>query len=139
MSARKSDRGRVGGKPFWRRAWRGYLSLFEEERTDEPGYDPADLAAAIVYFFFGIGILYWTLWCLWMYKGGLFAKILPFLSVVFTSRTLADYGYEGWPYELGVFEGWMVNLGGLLFLIFLIWAARTRWLRLYGRGRGEGG
>jgi hypothetical protein len=38
--------------------------------------------------------------------------------VVFTAATWADAGVRG-PRELGVFEGWIVNLAGLAMTLFL--------------------
>jgi hypothetical protein len=53
------------------------------------------------------------LWSLLVCEGGLFIKVVPFLEVVFTSKTLKDFGYLGYPYELGLFEGWVVNVVAL--------------------------
>ncbi len=96
------------------RAWKRVLSLWEDGATEgEPVYDPVHVAAVFVGCMLALGVLFWVLWGLLVCEGGLFTKILPFLQVVFTSRTLKDFGYEGSPYALGIFEGWIVNLSSL--------------------------
>lgn len=87
--------------------------LSDEDDPEEPFYDPVHLAAVIVVCLVAIGVLYWLLWTLLVYEGGLPVKIVPALQVLFTSKQLVDFGYEGWPYELGVFEGWIGNLCAL--------------------------
>ena len=93
----------------------------DEEDPNEPIYDPVHIASMLVLTLFGISILFWLFWSLLVYKGGLVSKIIPFLSVIFTSKTLADFGYEGYPYEMGIFDGWLTNIAALLFLCFLVW------------------
>lgn len=93
----------------------------DEEDPDEPIYDPVHIASMLVLTLFGISILFWLFWSLLVYKGGLVGKIIPFLSVIFTSKTLADFGYEGYPYEMGIFDGWITNVAALLFLCFFVW------------------
>lgn len=101
-----------------KRLWAAFLELFEEDPpSDGPVYDPVHLAALVVGCFVVFGALYWLLWSLLVCEGGLFSKVVPFLQVVFTSRTLQDFGYEGYPYQLGIFEGWVVNVGALLLSI----------------------
>ncbi|MFH1259491.1 MAG: hypothetical protein ABII74_06755 [Elusimicrobiota bacterium] len=102
------------------RAWDLVADIFEDEPADEPGYDPAHIGAMIVIVLFALAILFWLLWSLMVFEGGLFPKIIPFLKVVFTAKTLQDYGFEGYPYELGIFEGWIVNLAALIFLSLII-------------------
>lgn len=92
---------------------------------DEPAYDPVHVATMIVFVIVGIALLFWLLWALMVCEGGLFSKIIPFFQVVFTRKTLADFGYEGYPYELGIFEGWIVNCGALIFTIGLFAGIRT--------------
>ncbi len=93
----------------------------DEEDPNEPIYEPVHIASMLVLTLFGISILFWLFWSLLVYKGGLVSKIIPFLSVLFTSKTLADFGYEGYPYEMGIFDGWLTNIAALLFLCFLVW------------------
>lgn len=98
------------------RFWKVLAELFEEE--DPPGevrYDVMHLAGVLVICLTALGALFWLLWALLVCEGGIFTKIGPFLQVVFTERTLRDFGYEGTPYKLGVFEGWIVNVAGLAF------------------------
>ena len=102
--------------------WLWIQDIFsDEEDPNEPIYDPVHIASMIVLTLFGISILFWLFWSLLIYKGGLVSKIIPFLSVFFTSKTLADFGYEGYPYEMGIFDGWITNVAALLFLCFLVW------------------
>jgi hypothetical protein len=92
-------------------AWNWLVDLLEgEDDPNEVIYDPVHVAGVIVGSLCGIGALFWLLWSLLVCEGGLFAKAGPFLRVVFTSKTLKDFGYEGHPYELGIFEGWVVNV-----------------------------
>lgn len=88
--------------------------LFSEDEDDSsPGYDPVHLGAAVLITITAIGALYWLLWTLLVYEGGLFMKLWAASIVLFTSKTLADVGFAGWPYELGAFEGWFGNLAAL--------------------------
>ena len=48
----------------------------------------------------------------------------------FGSKTLADFGYAGSPYALGVFEGWAVNLAALVLLLLLLAAAWAAFKKL---------
>ncbi|MFH1540771.1 MAG: hypothetical protein ABID79_02830 [Elusimicrobiota bacterium] len=93
----------------------------DEEDLNEPIYDAVHIASMIVLTLFGISILFWLFWSLLVYKGGIINKIIPFLSVIFTSKTLIDYGYQGCPYEMGIFDGWITNIIAFLFLCFFIW------------------
>ncbi|OGS03203.1 MAG: hypothetical protein A3G41_04920 [Elusimicrobia bacterium RIFCSPLOWO2_12_FULL_59_9] len=100
--------------PALRRILDFLAGLFsEEEDPNEPCFDPVHLGATIIAVLCAQGALFWLLWTLLVYEGGLFAKIPAIFSVVFTSKTLADYGYEG-TYAMGVFEGWFANLAALL-------------------------
>ena len=100
--------------------------LFSEDDPDEPGYDPVHLGVAVVVTLTALGCLYWLLWTLLVYEGGLFLKAKAAARVAFTSATPADLGYEG-PWELGAFEGWFGNVMALVFTVALAAALR----RLY--------
>jgi len=101
--------------------WDRVLDLMEGEVfPEEVVYDPVRVGAVIVGCFSFLGVLFWLLWVLLVCQGGLFSKILPFFHVVFTSKTLRDFGYEGYPYQLGVFEGWIVNLGALILSMIVL-------------------
>ncbi|MBI5243947.1 MAG: hypothetical protein HY922_09770 [Elusimicrobia bacterium] len=107
------------------------LDLFsDEDDPSEPFYDPVHLGAAVMITLVAIGCLYWLLWTLLVYEGGLFGKIVPALRVIFTSKTLQDYGYRG-EFDRGVFEGWFGNLAALALCIAVVIALR----RLYMDGR----
>lgn len=94
----------------------------DKENPEEPGYDPAHIGIMIVAVLFGITILFWLLWSLLVFGGGLQTKIIPFLKLVFTGKTAADFGYVGYPYEMGVFDGWPTNVTAMIFTILLLCA-----------------
>jgi preprotein translocase subunit Sec61beta len=97
---------------------KGLLEFFsDEENFEEARYDPAHVAAMIVIVLFALTVLFWLLWALLVFGGGLQAKIVPFLSVLFTGRTFSDFGYVGYPYEMGIFEGWVTNVVALVLFI----------------------
>lgn len=102
-------------------AWNWLVDLVEgEDGPDEVLFDPVHVGGVIVGSLCGMGLLFWLLWSLLVCEGGLFTKVGPFLQVVFTSKTLADFGYVGYPYELGIFEGWIVNLTAFVLTLALI-------------------
>lgn len=112
-----------------KKAWSALTHLLDEEDpATELIYDPVDVGAVIVGTLAGVGILYWLLWSLLVCEGGLFGKVIPFLQVVFTGKTLQDFGYEGYPYELGLFEGWVVNVVALVAAAALLYGV---WWVLY--------
>ena len=102
-----------------KKLFKNFIDFFDDTHADpdEPAYDPVHVASMIVLVILGIAVLFWLLWALLVCEGGIIVKIIPFLSVVFTRKTLQDYGYEGYPYELGVFEGWIVNCAALVVMI----------------------
>lgn len=103
------------------RVWKAVFSLWEDDPTENPiVYDPVHVSAVIVFCMAAVGVLFWVLWGLMVFEGGLFIKIVPFFQVLFTSKTLSDYGYEGYPYALGVFEGWIINVTALVVALMLL-------------------
>ena len=78
------------------------------------------LASNVVLTLFFMNIFFWLLWTLLVYKGGIFVKVIPILSVIFTSKTPRDFGYQGWPYEPGVFDGLPENFIALVLLIAFV-------------------
>jgi len=95
------------------KAW--LTDLFsDEEDPNEPAYDPVHVGGVVIISMAGIGGLYWLLWTLLVFEGGLFVKLSAAAQVLFTSKTLRDFGYVGSPYEMGVFEGWVGNLVALV-------------------------
>ena len=97
------------------------VDLFDvADDPQEPAYDPVHLGAVLVINLVVIGALYWLLWTLFVYEGGLFIKIGAILQVLFTSKTLKDFGYEDSRYQMGVFEGWLGNLLALVLTILII-------------------
>ncbi len=95
----------------WLKGWKAELPHFfsDAEAPGEPVYDPMHIAALVVTVLFVIGVLFWLLWTLLVFEGGLFRKIIPALQVLFGKKTLKDFGWVGYPYELGIFEGFIAN------------------------------
>ncbi len=91
-----------------------------DDDPDEPIYDPIHLAAVLIGSLAALGLLYWLLWTLLVYDGGLFSKIGPLAHILSGSKTLADYGYRGSPYQMGAFRGWTGNLGALIISLVVI-------------------
>ncbi len=112
-------------------------SIFDKILPASPEESDKDywayLAGNVVLTLFFINIFFWLLWTLIVYKGGIFIKVIPWLGVVFTSKTLADFGYEGYPYEMGVFDGWPENVAALALTLIFIELCRRVYLRVAGR------
>jgi len=96
----------------------------DKEDPAEPRYDPVHVGAMIVFVLLANSVLFWLLWALLVFGGGLQAKIVPLLLLIFTKKTAADFGYVGYPFEMGVFEGWITNV---IAFILLIAAIITGW------------
>jgi uncharacterized membrane protein len=95
--------------------WRRWTDLFEsEDSPDEPFYDPVHLAGVLVACLVVIGALFWLLWTLLVYEGGLPSKLAALASVLFGGKSLSDYGWTGAPDRPGVFEGWPANVAALI-------------------------
>lgn len=120
-----------------KRAWktlRAALEAFDaEDETREPRYDPAHLGAAIVLALIAIGVLYWILWTLLVYEGGLFSKLAPTARVLLGASP-SSLGYKG-PWDRGPWEGWLGNLGALAAAAAVLKTLH----RLYGRAAGRAG
>ena len=113
-------------------AARKALEAFDaEDDPDEPAYDPVHLGGVLTVCLVVVGALYWLLWTLLVYEGGLFLKVRAGLAIAFTSKTLADSGYRGSPYAMGVFEGWVGNAAALLLCVLVLAALH----RLYAEAR----
>jgi hypothetical protein len=117
-----------------RKPWDAFLDLFEEDK-EALVYDPVHLAGLIVGCFAAVGILYWVLWSLLVCQGGLFPKIGALLQILFAGKNLKDFGYEKYPYQLGLFDGWIVN-GAALLIALIILGTLWRLYRLAARPRG---
>lgn len=89
--------------------------LFGDDDPAQARYDPVHLGAVCLVVMAAAGCLYWLLWTLLVYEGGLYLKVRALLQLLFTSKTLKDLGYEG-AHEPGAFEGTLGNLGALLLL-----------------------
>jgi hypothetical protein len=100
----------------------------------EPSYDPAHLGAALILTLLAVGALYWALWAVLVYEGGLAAKLGPATQVLLRQKTAADFGYRG-PWDRGVFEGWLGNLGGLAVCVAAVTAAHRAYHAAAARAR----
>jgi len=118
------------------------LDLFSDvEDPEEAVYDPVHLGAAILICMVAVGCLYWLLWTLLVFEGGLFLKLSAGLKVLFTSKTAADFGYEGTPYAMGAFEGLFGNLAALALCAVVVTALHRlyRQAALGGTASEDGG
>ncbi|MDX6768378.1 MAG: hypothetical protein SF051_02515 [Elusimicrobiota bacterium] len=57
------------------RVWKGFTDLFEDDDPAEPRFDPVHLAGVLVAVQVVAGVLFWLLWTLLVYEGGLPAKL----------------------------------------------------------------
>jgi hypothetical protein len=104
-----------------KKLWNLILIFFSDiEDREEPVYDPVHFAAMIVIVIFSMGVLFWLLWTLLVFGGGLFGKILPAVQVVLGQKTLKDFGWIGYPYEQGIFEGFIPNIIAFILTLALI-------------------
>lgn len=101
--------------------WQEMIGYFSDrEDPNEPFYDPVHLAGMIVIVIFTLGVLFWLLWTLLVFGGGFFRKVAPAFQVLFTEKKLTDFGWVGYPYELGVFDGFVANILALVLTVALI-------------------
>jgi cbb3-type cytochrome oxidase subunit 3 len=96
------------------------LEIFDDKPTDEPVYDAVHFGSMIVLVIFSISIVFWLLWSLLVFGGGIQSKVQPCLEMIFTAKTAADFGYVGYPYEMGAFEGWPTNVAAFIFTVLII-------------------
>ena len=117
--------------------WKSWNALFDEQDSPiEPHYDPVHLGAVLVVCQVVVGIVFWLLWTLFLYEGGLPRKI----GALFTRLTnpsaetnmLRDSGAFGGPGHENVFEGWIANVVALV-LVFGLIAALQRLDRRHAR------
>ena len=114
----------------------GQIFNFFDDKVEPgvPQYDPVHFGGMIVLTIFGISLTFWLLWALLVFGGGLQAKIAPVLSIVFAKKTAADFGYIGYPYARGVFEGWVTNFSALIIFILAVFGI---WL-MFEKARAAG-
>ncbi len=111
------------------RALRFFNELFGDDDPEEAAYDPVHLGAAVIVTLAVIGCLYWLLWTLLVYEGGIFLKLHALFQLLLTPKTLKELGYEG-SHAMGAFEGVFGNLTALLLCIGALAALH----RLYHEG-----
>jgi hypothetical protein len=76
----------------------------ENKTTDDSGYDPAHIGAMIVLVFFALTVLFWLLWTLLVFKGGILTKCWGLLQIV------SGRG----PVEAELWDGWVINIAALM-------------------------
>lgn len=111
------------------KALRFFNELFGDDDPEESFYDPVHLGACVIATMAALGCLYWLLWTLLVYEGGVFLKARALCELLFEHKTLQDLGYEG-SHAMGAFEGVFGNLAALLLCIALLAALH----RLYHEG-----
>lgn len=109
--------------------------LQQEDDPDQPYYDPVHVGGVVIVTFFAVGCLYWLLWTLLVYEGGIFLTLKAIAQLLFTSKTPRDLGFEGYPYAMGAFEGAVGNLSALASCIALLWVMRRLYVRASRRRR----
>jgi hypothetical protein len=57
------------------RAWKAFTELFEDDREDEPHFDPVHLAGVLIAVQVVAGALFWLLWTLLVFEGGIGASM----------------------------------------------------------------
>ncbi len=109
--------------------WRRWVALFEDEEDPAaPRFDPVHLAAVPVVCMVVMGALFWLLWTLLVYEGGLPLKLQALAAIAFQGRTLQSFGWTGATDRPGVFEGWTANVAALAVTILVLAALqRADW------------
>ena len=112
--------------------WRRWVALFEDEDPQAPAYDPIHLAAVPVAVMVVAGALFWLLWTLLVYEGGLPSKLQALLGLAAGG---APAGWTGAPDREGVFEGWQANTAALVLIMLALAALHRADARAGRRGR----
>ncbi|MFI5347697.1 MAG: hypothetical protein ACHQ51_15085 [Elusimicrobiota bacterium] len=91
-----------------KKLWKGWTDLFADDDGPEvPHYDPVHLAAVVVGCMVVIGALFWLLWTLFVYEGGLFVKIGALIAPNPNDHRVT-------------FEGWQANLAALFIAGYVV-------------------
>ncbi|MFA5857582.1 MAG: hypothetical protein WC955_00795 [Elusimicrobiota bacterium] len=107
----------------WLEKIQQYLNNQFTENDDPtvPQYDPVHLGAMIIIVMTVLTVLYWLLWTILVYTGGIFPKLQALTDITFTAKTFKDYPE--------IFEGLTVNTIALAILFFLVYVMfRIRYL-----------
>jgi hypothetical protein len=80
--------------------WKGWAALFEDEAASVPHYDPVHLATVVVACLVAIGALFWLLWTLFVYEGGLFVKLAALVAHDPNDHRVT---FEGWQANVAAF------------------------------------
>jgi hypothetical protein len=88
-------------------AWKGWVALFEDhDDPAAPHYDPVHLAVVAVACLVVVGALFWLLWTLLIYEGGLPFKIQTLLTPK--------------PAHRVTYEGWAANVAALIITAYVL-------------------
>lgn len=71
-----------------KRAWKGFTDLFEDDDPAEPRYDPVHIAGVLIAAQVVVGALFWLLWTLLVFEGGLASKLGALLAGPRDAETL---------------------------------------------------
>lgn len=117
--------------------WKRWNALFDErEDPAAPRYDPVHLATVLVACQVVAGALFWLMWTLLVYEGGLPRKVVALFTrwsdPAADTHMLRDAGPFGGPGHANVFEGWVANAAALV-LLFALVAALQRLDRRHAR------
>jgi len=120
--------------------WKRWVALFDDrEDPSEPHYDPVHLATVMIACQVVAGALFWLLWTLLVYEGGLPRKVVALVTRVVDpaaeTHMLRDAGAFGGPGHATVFEGLSANLAALALTIGLVAALQRLDRRHAQRGR----
>lgn len=102
--------------------------LSDREDPDEPQFDPVHLGGTVVVTLAAIGCLFWLLWTLLVFEGGIFLKIYA-LGRLAAGASLKDLGWEGYPYAMGDLEGILGNFAAFSLCIAVVAALRRLYLQ----------
>lgn len=85
-----------------------------ENKPDDKssGYDPANVAAMIVIVIFGLAVLFWLVWSLLVFKGGILTKLLMLIQIIIGKESFSGVNMQLW-------DGWVINTVALgILLVF---------------------
>ncbi len=110
--------------------WKRWSALFDEtEDPSAPRYDPVHLATVLIACQVVAGALFWLMWTLLVYEGGLPRKLGAFFTrwtdPAAETHMLRDAGAFGGPGHSNVYDGLAANLVALV-LFGLVLAALQR-------------
>lgn len=104
-------------------SWADWL---DQEDPEEPAFDPVQLGAALVICLVAVGALFWLLWTLLVFEGGIEGKVAALARLA-----------GGKPYSPDDFEGWLGNVGALALSIMAFAGLRRLYVEAARRAEGK--